>query len=278
LFSGVSGPRRRRRTGDAIPNEDHEMSKAILRLQPLADRDLPSVTVLEAGGVLTVRGDQWANAVVITDDGTDAAGAVTVEVDGQTYTSQAAVARIRVCGWNGADSVEYRLTGDLATTRRVVAYLGNQDDTFHADLTGNVLAGGILSFWVCGGNGEDSLSVGGTGGGVADGARMDVRLFGGNGKDVVGVDLTGVWVGTANVVLCGGNGVDTVSADLTAAAGSTGTVRARVWGGNGVDTLTLLATKAVAEDTGTFDAYVNGGNGKDVFDVSDGVRVADAPR
>ena len=49
----------------------------------------------------------------------------------------------------------------------MVAYLGNQDDTFQADLTGNVLAGGNLSFWVSGGNGEDNLSVGGTGGGVA---------------------------------------------------------------------------------------------------------------
>ena len=72
--------------------------------------------------------------------------------------------------------------------------------------------------------------------------------------------------------------MDTVSADLTAAAGSTGTVRARVWGGNGVDTLTLLTTRAVAEDLVTFDAVINGGNGKDVFVVSDGVRVADAPR
>ena len=254
------------------------MSKAILRLQPLADRDLPSVTILEADGVLTVRGDQWANTVVITDDGTDAAGAVKVEVDGQTYTSTEPVERIRVCGWSGADSVEYNLTGDLSTFRRVVAYLGNQDDTFHANLTGNVLAGGDLSFYVCGGNGEDNLSVGGTGGGVADGGSLKVRLMGGNAQDVVGVDLTGLWAGDVDVVLCGGNGKDVVSADLTAAAGSTGAVRARVWGGNGVDTLTLLTTNAVAEDTVTWDALLNGGNGKDVLsEASDGVEVVSAP-
>ena len=237
------------------------MPKALLRLRPLDDRSLPSVTFVEASGMLTVRGDQWANTIVVTDDGTAGPGAVTVQADGLSYTSQSALTRIRVIGWNGADSVEYHLTGDLT-----------------ADLAGNVGAGGRLELWVYGGNGEDTLSVGGAGGGVAADGRLDVRLFGGNGRDVVGVDLTGVWAGDVNVALWGGNGTDTLSADLTAAAGSTGTVKARVFGGNGVDTLTLLTARAATDDPVSFDAAVNGGNGKDVFTSSDGVRVVDLPR
>jgi hypothetical protein len=254
------------------------MSQALLRLRPLDDRALPSVSFIETGGVLTVRGDQWANTIVVSDDGTALAGAVTVQADGASYTSQEPVTRIRVIGWNSADSVEYHLTGDLTTDRRVVVCLGNQDDTFTADLAGNVGAGGNLALWVYGGNGEDTLSVGGLGGGVAADGRLDVRLSGGNGRDVVGVDLTGVWAGDVNVLVCGGNGTDTLSADLTAAAGSAGTVKARVYGGNGVDTVTLLTARAAADDAVSFDAAVNGGNGKDVFTSSDGVRVVDAPR
>jgi hypothetical protein len=94
----------------------------------------------------------------------------------------------------------------------------------------------------------------------------------------VGVDLTGVWAGAVDVLLCGGNGTDTVSTNLTAAAWSTGTVKARVYGGNGVDTLTLLTARAAVDDPVSFDAAMNGGNGKDVFTSSDGVRVVDAPR
>jgi hypothetical protein len=254
------------------------MPKALLRLCPLADRSLPSVTIVEAGGVLTVRGDQWANTIVVTDDGTAGPGAVTVQADGASYTSQAAVTRIRVVGWNGADAVEYHLTGDLTTDRRVGVCLGNQDDSFAADLGGNVGAGAHLDLWIYGGNGEDTLTVGGLGGGVAADGRLRAHLYGGNGRDVVGADLTGVWAGAVDVALCGGNGTDTVSADLTAAAGSTGTVRARVLGGNGVDTLTLLTARAVADDPVSFDAAINGGNGKDVFVSSDGVRVVDLPK
>lgn len=252
------------------------MPKAILRLRPLDERALPSVTVTESAGILTVRGDQFDNSIVITDNGTADPGAISVVADGQSYTSQAAVTRIRIIGWNGADSVEYHLTGDLATSRRVGVCLGNQDDTFTADLAGNVLAGGYLDLWVYGGNGEDALSVGGTGGVAADG-QLDVHLLGGNAKDVVTANLNGLWDGTVNVTLCGGNGMDTVSADLTAAAGSTGTVKARVYGGNGVDTLTLLTARAATGDAVSFDAAINGGNGKDTFQASDGVLVVDAP-
>src|SRR4051794_16431613 len=84
------------------PSESQQMSQVLLRLRPLDDRSLPSVTFVEAGGVLTVRGDQWANTVVVSDDGTAGPGAVTVQADGQTYTSLDVVTRIRVMGWNSA--------------------------------------------------------------------------------------------------------------------------------------------------------------------------------
>jgi hypothetical protein len=252
------------------------MSQAILRLRPLDERILPSVTVTEAAGVVTVRGDQFNNTVVVSDNGTADPGAVTVTADGQTFTSQDAVTRIRIIGWNGADSVEYDLTGDLSTDRKLVVCLGNQDDTFTANLNGNVVTGGNLSLWVYAQNGEDTLTVGGTGGGVAADGKLDVRLFGGNGKDVVNVDLTGLWAGNVNVLLSGGNGTDTVSANLTAADGSTGTVKARVFGGNGVDTATLLTSRTTTTDAVSFDAVLCGGNGKDVLTSSDGVRVVDS--
>src|SRR5262245_58506535 len=69
-----------------------------LRLERLDDRSLPSVTFVETNGTLYIRGDQQANTIVISDDGSTAVGNIVIQADGQTYISQTAITNIRVYG------------------------------------------------------------------------------------------------------------------------------------------------------------------------------------
>jgi hypothetical protein len=258
-------------------------ARTTLRLEALDDRALPSVTVVEADGVLTVRGDARANEVTITDNGTGDAGAVTVEVvGGDPFTSTAAVTTIRVYAGSGADNVEYNLSGDLAVNRAVNVYLGNQHDTFVGNVTFNVLENVEFDFLVNGGNGHDNLSLVWTGD-VATGAVVDVEVLGGNGKDSLNVDLTGVFNGTVDLRVSGGNGKDAVTANVNAEAGSGGTVDAMILGGNGKDTMTVSETHVTPAEGSTDPAVnltvtIHGGNGKDDFELTGDLTAIDDPK
>src|SRR5437660_9080032 len=103
-----------------------------LRLERLDDRAMPSVTFVETNGTLVIRGDQQANSIIISDDGSTNAGNIVVQADGQSYTATTAITKIRVNSRGGNDSVEYDLNFDLMGARTVQAYLGNGDDSFVA--------------------------------------------------------------------------------------------------------------------------------------------------
>jgi hypothetical protein len=268
-------------------------SRVALRLESLNDRTLPSVTVLQSGATLTIRGDASANDVQIHDDGT--AAGVTVTVDGVDQTlSGDAVDKVVVLTGSGDDTVSYPLTGDYAgTTRTVCVGLGNGDDTFTADVGHAIGVDSSLTLRVFGGNGKDNLSAAGTGS-VA--GTLDVQLYGQNGIDVISFDYTGdvtgslkvkvyggngtddlsfhyagVVDGTLDVAAAGGNGPDTVHGDLSVAGGA-GSVKARVYGGNGKDDLTLsLAVDPTA--TPTLDVSVCSGLGKDTVTTTGAVVV-----
>ena len=258
------------------------------RLDCLDGRVLPSVTITETDGVLVVRGDQYSNIIEITDDGTADAGAVVVDADGEIYESVGLITKVRVIGWNGADSVNYSLTGDLVTDRTLAVFLGNQDDTFEANLNGWDIDAANLLVLVYGGNGQDSLAFHGLGTDVGADSSLTVRLLGGNGMDSLRVDYSGVLIGDATFRTFGGNGKDTVTANLTlpepgtsetgeTTETSTGTLTARFCGGNGVDDLTVTVAGIAENDLSSFDVLVHGGHGKDNFTTS-GVTAVDAPK
>ncbi|HKA07686.1 MAG TPA: hypothetical protein VKD71_10540 [Gemmataceae bacterium] len=262
--------------------------RSILRLEALDGRALPSVTVAEAGGVLTITGDQQANNIEIRDTGGSGTDAVTVWVDGvqSDVTIDTAVDKIVLYARGGQDVVAYNLTGSFTggTDRDVVIYLGNQDDTFTAALNGSIGADSDVSLKVYGGNGQDNLSV--SGAGTADApwtidGHLTVKLYGGNGKDTVNVNYNGLIsaTGTFDLTVGGGNGKDLVRADVTAVDGSAGTLNAKVCGGNGVDDMGLMVhvNTDMSPDL-TVNAELHGGLGKDIFDptvISDNVTIVD---
>jgi len=251
-------------------------SHVALRLEPLHDRIVPSVSVVQTGGTLTINGDQHANTVDIKDDGTPSG--LTVSVDGTDYPVTGDVTMVVVKTRGGADTVSYDLTGDyVGTTRTVEVLLGNGDDTFTADLGHGIDAASILALQVNGGNGKDNLSVTGTGGGPVAG-MLSVQLLGGNGMDSISFSYQAEVDGSLMLTADGGNGKDTIHGDVTAAADSTGSVLAQVLGKNGKDDLALSVTGDGLAGLSKLDALVDGGHGKDAVTVTDNVLVLDAAK
>jgi len=275
-------------------------SRVALRLEPLNDRVVPSVTVVQDGGTMTIKGDAHANDIEIRDGGTPAG--LTVLVDGVDQgLSGLEVTKVVVRAGSGADTVSYTLTGDYAATARTVeVWLGNGNDTFTADLGYAIGADSSLTLQVHGGNGKDDLSATGTGS-VA--GTLDVQLFGQNGMDVVSYDYTGDVVaggtlkvqvdggngkddlsfhyaglvdGSLELAAAGGNGMDTFDGDLSVTGGA-GSVTAEVLGGNGKDDLTLSLTGDVLAGL-TLDASIDGGHGKDTVTTTGDVVVVDAAK
>jgi hypothetical protein len=255
------------------------------RLEILDDRTLPSVTFVESGHTLAIRGDQNANTILINDDGTANAGNISVQADGQSYTSQGAITTIRVLGRNGADSVEYDLNADLGNVRKVVADLGNGNDTFMARVHGNINDPARLTISASGGNGDDQLSLDAVGANVNDGGSFSVTFNGGNGKDNLLMDYSGLLIGKAAFTANGGNGKDVVTGNLNAESYtlnetgeswlSTGKLAAHFRGDNAVDAMTLHVTGT--DDLTSLVARLNGGNGKDTFDATSNVTIVDPP-
>ena len=262
------------------------------KLEALDGRDVPSVTVVESTGttgtVVKVYGDQWANTIHVTDNGTAGEDALTITVSDdsdvtpdQEYKFDGSVTRLVVCSASGADTVSYDLTGDLQAdvSRTVVAWLGNQEDTFDAQL-GGLAADSTLKLYVFGGNSGDTLSV--TANGAVAGT-LDVRLFGQNGTDSVSAEFMGAVSGDLNLLIHGGNGVDVLSALVTVDAAptspedpvepaSTGNVTVKVCGGNGKDDLTLLVDGAGADGLSAESKFlIYGGLGWDTFNYTTGL-------
>lgn len=257
--------------------------RAIPKLESLNDRVLPSVTFIEKGDTLVIRGDNQANNIVINDNGTSVAGNVTVLADGQSYTATGSIATIRVLTRGGNDSVQYDLSSDLWGARNVIADLGNGADSFVANLQTNINDPAALAMRVWGGNGNDLLTLNAVGANVGVGGSLKVGFQGGNGKDTLDMNFSGILNGDAIFNADGGNGKDVVTGHLNAESSelqetgetwpSTGTLVAHFRGGNGVDAMTLQVTGT--DDLTKFVARANGGNGKDTFDVSENVKIVD---
>jgi len=252
------------------------------RLERLDERAMPSVSAVAASGTLTIKGDHHANTIVITDDGT---GHVTVVGDGQT-TSFEGVSYVRVTTGAGADRVEYDLTGDLSAPRAVDVSLGNGNDTFVANVQGNLLDGGSLILVSHGGNGDDQLSVEATDVDVAAGAHLTANLYGQNGKDNLSVDYSGLLQGSATLSADGGNGKDVVSGNVSLNSAtdpnsetstlSDGWLTLNFSGGNGVDQIS--ASLSGETDLSSLLAVVDGGHGKDTFHTSDNLTPVDGKK
>jgi hypothetical protein len=167
-------------------------------IEVFEDRCVPATFSFNpATATLTVTGTAATDAIVITDDGTNNAGAVTVSANGATlFTSgpTAGVNQVHTINVNTLggkhDSVLYELTGNLvANNRSISATFGSgTGDRFEADVNGN-LVNSFLLLQATGGKGGDRLT--GTVTGSLNGASFLGLLYkGGTGQDQINIDAT----------------------------------------------------------------------------------------
>jgi hypothetical protein len=198
-------------------------NRVLPRFEILEDRSVPStVSFNPVTATLTVTGTAGKDAIVITDDGTNNAGAVTVSSNGTTLFTSGPTAgvnqvhSIQVNTQGGKhDSVEYNLTGNMVANNRSIAatFGGGKGDTFAANVNGN-LVNSFLLLQANGGGGGDKLT--GTMTGSLNGASFLGFLYkGGIGKDTINIDATNsVDIGPLaqmTVVVDGGSGNDSVN-------------------------------------------------------------------
>ncbi len=240
-------------------------------LEPLEGRRLlaahaAQVTISEGNSqgvpTLLVLGTSKSDVINITDNGTDAAGNVTVTLgNGGTYTSRTAVSEIEVMTLGGNDQVSYTLTGTLVSARTVLVDLGSGTDQFVGNVNGNIdnMAGldmeayagsgtdtmtinqsgqvteGTFIPFMDGGRGKDTMTFNGTGS-INGGAVLNPAIAGGNGNSTIVSNYSGTIDGTYayNMMIKGGNGPQNITNNINVGPGSVGTV------GTGITTPALI--------------------------------------
>jgi hypothetical protein len=173
----------------------------IPRLVALDDRCLPTVTFTLTGTTLQITGDNSGNTITITDTGTS--NGISVIGDGVTWTAPSDVSAIVVTTGTGNDVVEYDLVGPLTTTRLLSASLDRGNDTFTANLNGNLITGSStnLGITVDTGPGKDTTILNALGATVDPSARMSLNVITGPGKDATQFNTDANFLNNGNVTL-----------------------------------------------------------------------------
>jgi hypothetical protein len=239
------------------------------RLESLEDRSLLSCGVMVGGNVLTVTGDNGANHVVITDNGTGGPQNIKVQCDGPPQTIFAPIATVLVQTQGGPDSVRYNLPNGLqpGVARQVRVDLGDGANLFGSTIGGDLGDKSRLQLYVQGGKDKDTLAAGAVAGfRIHPGALLSLTMNGNGGADDIRASYQTRLDGVLGLDLNGGDGNDHVAAGVTLDAGSTGMLSslshpATVSGGPGDDDLTFIVHNSGAA---TVFARLDGGPGKDV--------------
>ncbi|HMC66303.1 MAG TPA: hypothetical protein VKI65_15305, partial [Gemmataceae bacterium] len=204
------------------------------RLEALEDRSCPSCTTNLVGNTLTVLGDQAANTIQLTDDGT---GTIKITCDGGAEESFAGVTNIVLRSGASGDTVTYELTGDRSGELNLDIALQQGADQFNANLNASLLAGAKLDITVNAGNGADTLNLTATNANVAAGAELGVTLNGNNAKDQTTFDFQGNIDGQLELRAEAGNGVDSIAADVAGDIAAGGKLVMFFGAGNGQDSI-----------------------------------------
>jgi hypothetical protein len=252
-------------------------------LEALEDRYVLSTFSFNAAtATLTVTGTAGKDAIVITDDGTNNAGAVKVTSNGHLlFTSgpTAGVNQVHTINVNTLggdhDSVVYNLIGNMVANNRSVAATfgsgkgdsfaahvdgslvnaflllqatgGSGGDTLSGTMTGSLNGASFLGFLYKGGTGKDKITIDATNSvDIGPLAQLTVLADGGAGDDVIKVGYEGEMQGAFFLEAQGGAANDQVSAKLVFDGVSNG-----------------LLFGAVSPNTGKAAAQVDGGGGND---------------
>ena len=248
---------------------------------------------------LLVTGTNRADVIHVADNGTGAAGNVTVTLgSGTKYVSHGAVGVVEVEGKGGTTRSATTSPAPSSPRGSVMVDLGAGNDQFTGNIAGDINNPDGLNLQVYGGTGNDNLSINQTGrtlqgafipylegdagndtlafkstGAIAPAAAVLPGLTGGAGNDTITSDYSGVINGNYiyNLAIDGGPGDDTIVDNINVAAGSSGTIGtdantpAIVRGGAGNDKIRFAIKVDPSALRTQVAAVVSGGAGKDTI-------------
>jgi hypothetical protein len=279
-------------------------------LEPLEGRRLlaahapPQITISEGSSqgvpTLLVLGTPGADIINITDNGTNAAGNITVTLgNGGTYTSKTAVSEVEVMTRGGNDQVSYTLTGPLVAERTMLTDLGSGTDQFVGNVNGNIDNTAGLDMEVYAGSGNDTMTInqsgqvtmgtfipfmdGGRGkdimtfngtGSINGGAVLNPAIAGGDGNSTIVSNYSGTIDGTYayNMMIKGGNGPQNITSNIHVGPGSVGTVGtgittpALIKAGRGLDHIHYAITADPTANQAQIYAEITGVHGHDTVE------------
>jgi hypothetical protein len=246
--TAMSRQRRRHRLAPAVESLEGR--------QLLTAHALTQVGVSEGNSngmpTLLIMGTNKSDIINITDNGSGAAGNVTVTLgSGATYTSRTAISEIEVVSRAGTDQVSYTLTGELVAPQTVLVYLGSGKDSFVANVngainnpagldleayagagtdamtinqSGQIKQGTFIPFFA-GGPGTDTMTYNGTGP-INGNAAINPAFSAGNGNQTIVSNYSGTIDGNYvyNMTVHGGRGRANITDNIHVGPGSVGTV------------------------------------------------------
>src|SRR5262245_45982517 len=199
------------------------VNRCVPTLENLETRFCPAHAGMHfSGGTLVISGDNQANTIQVTGD---AAGSVSVTLDGGTAQTFAGVDHLVVHSGKGSDSVTLNYATGL-TGRRLKLDLHTEDgddvvkanfgaldnanvflnghrgkgnDAFDLGLRGGIAGTSDVRFKVDAQKGSESFTITGIGADVASTARLSFDLNSGQGTQTTNVNYTGKVEGTLNL-------------------------------------------------------------------------------
>jgi hypothetical protein len=245
-----------------LPGFSQRRTCYIPRLERLDDRALPAVSSSLVNGVLTLKGDNRANTILIQDDPTG----LTIIRDGINQVippGPTSPSTIVIKTGAGRDAVGYTSTGTPQSGTRIVRILlGKGNDTVTANINAGLSGSAALQINVQGGHGKDTFrSV--VQGDLAGSSSLQLGFTGGAGTDNYFVESTAQVLDHASLILnaIGGNGRNMLAANLEGPIAAGAAVSINLSGGPARDTI-FTSYRGLLD--GTLAVHQDGGAGNDV--------------
>jgi hypothetical protein len=233
----------------------------IPQLQALEERWCPTFGFAASANVLTITGDQYANAVTLFDNGQGTVSAQMTTLGRKVVRTFTGIDTIRVNTLAGNDSFAYGMTGPAKRNLNLTVNLGSDTNRANLSLL-NDLVGRLDTINVVGGAGNDQvwLQVGKL---VNSTLNCNVALGLGNNafNGFLNSDLLGYSHANINVNAAGGNNLLLMNAHHVNVA-STASINVGLQGGAGTD---IIATDYLGELDGMLTVRHHGGGGNDAL-------------
>jgi hypothetical protein len=169
---------------------------------------------------------------------------------------------INLNGGKGSDDVNASFGAIRNTDLTFNATVGAGVDHFQAGLNGNLTGTANVLLKVTGGHSYDGIKIGAHGN-IAASARLAIDAEGAPGTDTIHVDYTGQLAGRLSVLAKGNQQFDWIESNINLAAGSKGSLDAKVQGGRG-DDLLILRVKGATKQLHSLSALLDGGAGYNI--------------